>query len=820
MPLLQPSPQSALAPRFPAKGSVTPPRQKQQLTKTLDGLQIKESCMNGHAEELAAAYLERASVISNFTACPSKQWLVKMHEVLPGAQHFVDIGCSEGYFSALIFGLWAPTLGLNPRALRQQAPAMPCGACNECKEKVSPVQASGRQAGMQVVCVEPDPLSYAHIIGLRQHFNNSSSQGTHWRLMQASVGSKSSSSGPFCDVGESGSNCSTAVPGSGRNSEDVDVVAATTVDELLAMHKLNRVDLLKIDAGGEEVAALSGAIASIAGDRVGVLAFACGGQGAWKHGQLGEVVARLDELGYTCYLAGQETQHGSLARLTGCWRPSYETQHRSTVVCVPRGHLLYPHTERMSLRYGQHEQVYFKQLQAAPAQQSEAAAAAEGKELGSQQKLSAGQPVHQPVTAGAGGQPVDPGSDADVQPTAAQQSETQEPALAARKELPVTTKLSAWLKEPERLVFQEPQSGCRLYPDGSVERPEGWAGNKGMPFLFDTAPMPSRETACKHCPAVEKPPLCCGVCSFETRRCSELYPGENKTEETAQLLMDSGYDLHALTPCELFQRIRGRTLWFAGDSQTWHFFYSAECFLRNFAPSLHRTPPVPWALNQQLITVTWPVKVPPICLELALDTRVCAVRVDSVPVFTSKVMPLLHHNTPGFNSGIMIYNAGLHYGTPGADGKPANSSQLYRDLEGLVVFKQRYGREMPKLVWMDTPVQHFSAHDGSYNGGEKPFACKPLAAWEAGDAVVTGGGRRNIPVAPLVPRFADAHLRTWNASVPLWDTHKPGECTHWCSPSAYHLWLFLLNDLMRENGLGTAAAVLEEAEAAGGTKHP
>lgn len=40
--------------------------------------------MNGHAEELAAAYLERASVISNFTACPSKQWLVKMHG---GARH-------------------------------------------------------------------------------------------------------------------------------------------------------------------------------------------------------------------------------------------------------------------------------------------------------------------------------------------------------------------------------------------------------------------------------------------------------------------------------------------------------------------------------------------------------------------------------------------------------------------------------------------------------------------------------------------------------------------------------------------------------------
>jgi hypothetical protein len=30
-----------------------------------------------------------------------------------------------------------------------------------------------------------------------------------------------------------------------------------------------------------------------------------------------------------------------------------------------------------------------------------------------------------------------------------------------------------------------------------------------------------------------------------------------------------------------------------------------------------------------------------------------------------------------------------------------------------------------------------------------------------------------------VPRFADAWLRTWNASVPFWDSHKPGECTHW-----------------------------------------
>lgn len=102
--------------------------------------------------------------------------------------------------------------------------------------------------------------------------------------------------------------------------------------------------------------------------------------------------------------------------------------------------------------------------------------------------------------------------------------------------------------------------------------------------------------------------------------------------------------------------------------------------------------------------------------------------------------------------------------------------------------------------------QHFSGPDGSYSGGEKPFTCKPLAAWGKGDPVVGGGGRRNLPLAPLVPHFADAHLRTWNASIPFWDSHKPGECTHWCSPSAYHMWLYLLNDVMRDSGLGNAVA--------------
>ena len=46
-----------------------------------------------------------------------------------------------------------------------------------------------------------------------------------------------------------------------------------------------------------------------------------------------------------------------------------------------------------------------------------------------------------------------------------------------------------------------------------------------------------------------------------------------------------GSCLQAFSPCELFARIRGRTLWFAGDSHTWGMFTAAECFLREFALS-------------------------------------------------------------------------------------------------------------------------------------------------------------------------------------------------------------------------------------------
>ena len=73
--------------------------------------------------------------------------------------------------------------------------------------------------------------------------------------------------------------------------------------------------------------------------------------------------------------------------------------------------------------------------------------------------------------------------------------------------------------------------------------------------------------------------------------------------------------------------LAGRTLWFIGDSQTWHSYYSAECFLRSYALDFVRRPATNSSQGEMpLRPVTWPVIVASMCIHLREDTRICNVR--------------------------------------------------------------------------------------------------------------------------------------------------------------------------------------------------
>lgn len=59
------------------------------------------------------------------------------------------------------------------------------------------------------------------------------------------------------------------------------------------------------------------------------------------------------------------------------------------------------------------------------------------------------------------------------------------------------------------------------------------------------------------------------------------------------------------------------------------------------------------------MTVTWPFKVPGICMELQAGTRVCALRVDTAASLASVVLPKLVKLVPRFaEDGIMLFNTG------------------------------------------------------------------------------------------------------------------------------------------------------------------
>lgn len=53
-----------------------------------------------------------------------------------------------------------------------------------------------------------------------------------------------------------------------------------------------------------------------------------------------------------------------------------------------------------------------------------------------------------------------------------------------------------------------------------------------------------------------------------------------------------------------------------------------------------------------------PYRVPPICLELAHGTRVCAVRVDTAAAMAEVVLPTLMRHSPRFERDLLVLNTG------------------------------------------------------------------------------------------------------------------------------------------------------------------
>lgn len=198
----------------------------------------------------------------------------------------------------------------------------------------------------------------------------------------------------------------------------------------------------------------------------------------------------------------------------------------------------------------------------------------------------------------------------------------------------------------------------------------------------------------------------------------------------------------------------------------------------------------------------------PMCTRFVGSTRVCLVRVNMGYHMADQYLTQLHMFNAS-KSDLLFINTGLwHHKREGQ----------YEDIVANITRVVSQHRDaLPVVVWRDNSPQHFDIEHGEFphpeEVGEKltfPIQCKAFeglsldadGSLQGNHEHVQGGGWRNKLSGPLVDAAGIPHLHTWNETALWWRMHTRQEngnieCTHFCGPGPYHLWVWLQTELVR-----------------------
>lgn len=266
-------------------------------------------------------------------------------------------------------------------------------------------------------------------------------------------------------------------------------------------------------------------------------------------------------------------------------------------------------------------------------------------------------------------------------------------------------------------------------------------------------------------------------------------------EKSWQVFKESGIglrDLMEFQPCSLFNLIQRKTVWLIGDSQMYGLFMAASYFLRSFAKTPDDVDSKP--IGIPCIDEALRLKTEkPGCVHFANYTRVCHIRIVRLQhegwLNITDVTDILASAFPDFQTHIVVLNAGLHYYFV--------PQKLGLDMQAFARERRLTTRESwPRILWVDTPPQHFNTPRGGYNFTMKDTlaeqACAPLSE----DLLrnYNDRGDFNAISDEFVPSVSDGHVKTWEVSKRAYYAHvdRAGDCTHYCRPGVPELWLYLL----------------------------
>ncbi|EFN59141.1 hypothetical protein CHLNCDRAFT_137966 [Chlorella variabilis] len=266
--------------------------------------------------------------------------------------------------------------------------------------------------------------------------------------------------------------------------------------------------------------------------------------------------------------------------------------------------------------------------------------------------------------------------------------------------------------------------------------------------------------------------------------------------------------LLTMLPCDLWAAIRGRTLWVAGDSQAQRFYRQLRCFLAGMMePEARRRRDAPMSDDpaQQKRIYEAVVKgfdgccgvAPPMCTTFVGGTRVCHARIN-------KGQHMLHYlkNLKALGVGsrdIWTFNVGLWHHK-----KEGEYPWL---VKGLADYYRQHREQLPRVIWRDNSPQHFDIENGEFPHPSVAWkvlahakGCKPIKGVELMPDGALGGPNEHVKAGGWRNQLSDGVFRaagmpihaTWNDTLPMHDGHIGSECTHFCAPGAYNVWIWSL----------------------------
>lgn len=308
--------------------------------------------------ECDAVQQEQQTIISKVIAmdiCSEVEWYKLAHFTYPNAKTMFDVGGNKGYLGSLFLSLWGGGgHGVSPAALLQktaregtwEGSRNPAGYCKDGFNHGVPYYCPSDKRQSNAQCVENRDITVTSFDGsgyisktlnnLIKTFEGASQEvrnGSAWKYLHHAVSDTEGTAyfwaGPKIKEANAGFEGGKLRGGQGSDTEEVQMI---TIDSYMQRTGLTSVDIIKIDAEGNDNKVIRGARKAIDGGAA-LFTFEGGSGVSFTKDDIDD----LDSRGFSCY----STSRAGLFRWSGgCMSETYmgpfRAKDKGNIFCTSR----------------------------------------------------------------------------------------------------------------------------------------------------------------------------------------------------------------------------------------------------------------------------------------------------------------------------------------------------------------------------------------------------------------------------------------------------------------------------------------------------